>query len=381
MRVALGIDLHKKTAVCFAVYAGDGGPTESEQVFLDTFNRRYRTQRSEPEDIAEIADALKRHEVHVLIENSTKTFDVYWILTNLGCNVVVAQSRDLYRITKSVKKNDLNDSKELAAYMRRRLHGEREFAECVMPSREWMMRREVCRTLFYEKSHLADLKRRVRSHMLLHGIRLSREYGDIFNQRSMAELEATGDVCLRIMVNEARTIKKRTNLEARTIELMFGNLEIYRLIYSIPGFGKVSAAYMAAMIMDIGRFDTSNQFTASFGIVPKQRDSADSHPNCGTTHRGDDHARRLIKQAAFVHVQHVEDSVVTRMYNRLKARGMAHNEVLVACGRKLMTVVWSVLTNRLPYASDAGLLARAEATEAAIEDDMAYAAEEVVQEP
>ena len=358
MRVAIGMDLHKRTAVCFAVYAGEGQPSLKEQETLEKFNKEHRSQQSEPEDMRDIALALKGHEIHILIENSTKTFDTYWVLTNLGCHVTVAQARDLYRITKSVKKNDNNDSMELAFYMRRRLHGEDEFAECIMPSHEWMMRREVCRTVFKEKSHLADLKRRTRSHLLLHGIKLSREYGDIFSPKAMEEMKRKNDACLRIFVAEAESIKKRVALEVKTMELMFADVRIYELLLTIPGFGKVTAAYLASMIMDINRFRTANQFTASFGVVPKERSSADSSPHCATTHRGDDEARRLLKQATWVHIMKVPDSVVTQMFNRLRNNGKAHNEALIACARKLLTVVRSVLISGRPYTSDMRLLAQ-----------------------
>jgi len=317
-----------------------------------------------------IAAALRGHEAHILIENSTKTFDTYWVLTNLGCKVTVAQAQDLHRITKSVKKTDKNDSVELAAYMRRRLAGEDEFAECTMPSREWMMRREICRVVFSEKLHLADLKRRTRAHMLLHGIKLTREYSDIFSLKAMEELKETKDQCLLIFVSEARSIKGRTDQEARVIEMMFDNLEMYHLINSIPGFGRVSAAYLASLIMDIGRFGTVNEFTAYFGIVPKLRQSAGSSPRCATTHRGDEDARRLLCQAAFVHTNTVENSVVTRMYNRLRGRGMSHKEAQVASARKLLTVVWSVLKSKRPYTDDDGLLARASEMEAKMEEDL-----------
>lgn len=359
MRIAIGMDLHKRSAVCFAVYAGEGDPTDEQQAVLDAFNKAHRTGGSEPEDMQDIVRDLKGHEAHVLIENSTKTFDTYWTLTNLGCHVTVAQSRDLYRITRSDFKTDMSDSMELAAYMRRRLRGENEFSECVMPTKDWMIRREICRTIFKEKLHLADLKRRTRSHMLLHGIKLSREYSNIFAVKAMAELERTGDVCLRIFVSEARSILRRTDEEARLIEHMFDEIEICRMIRTIPGFGLVSAAYLSSMIMDIDRFSTCNEFTASFGVVPRKHSSAESDPHCATTHRGDEEMRRLLKQATFVHINTVEDSVVTHMYNRLKARGKPHNEALVACARKLLTVVWSVLRSGRPYTSDPRALARA----------------------
>jgi len=358
MKIAVGMDLHKKTAVCYAVYAGVGEPNEKNKEFLDKFNKDFRTQGSEPEDMGRIAAALRSHEAHILIENSTKTYETYWVLTNLGCHVTVAQAQDLFRITKSVKKTDKNDSAELAAYMRRRLAGEDEFAVCLMPPKEWMFRREVCRVIFGEKLHLADLKRRARSHMLLHGIKLSVEYSDIFSRRAMEEMKNTKDPCLLIFVSEARSIKSRTDEERKLIEQLFSGLRIYDLIKSIPGFGSVSAAYLASLIMDVRRFGKCNELTAYFGIVPKMSESAGLSRRCATTHRGDDDARRLLCQAAFVHANTVEDSVVTRMYIRLKKRGMAHQEALVACARKLLTVVWSVLKNDLPYTDDAGLLAR-----------------------
>ena len=123
--------------------------------------------------------------------------------------------------------------------------------------------------MFNEKLHLAELKKRTRAHLLLHGISLSREYSDIFSKKAMEELRSTRGPCLLIFVGEARSIKSRTDEEARLIELMFDGLEMYRLILSIPGFGNMSAAYLASLIMDIGRFKTSNEFTAYFGIVPK----------------------------------------------------------------------------------------------------------------
>ncbi len=83
-----------------------------------------------------IVQAMKGCNIHVLIENSTNTFDTYWVLTNLGCYVTVVQVKGLCRIDKPIKKTDRNDSMELAAYMRRRSHEENEFAECVMSSKE-----------------------------------------------------------------------------------------------------------------------------------------------------------------------------------------------------------------------------------------------------
>ena len=352
MRIAIGMDLHKKSAVCYATYAGEGKANEKNAEFLERFNRDFRINGSEPQDMARIADFLKGHEAHILIENSTKTYETYWVLMNLGVRVIVAQSQDLFRITMSVKKTDKNDSVELAGYMRRYLAGEREFAVCTMPPHEWMLKREICRTLFKEKVHLGDLKKRMRAHLLLHGIKLSREYNDIFCKKAIAELRRLDDVCVRMMLNEAIGLKVRTDEEGRFIEHLFEGIRLYELIYSIPGFGKVTAAYLTSMIMDIDRFTDRDSFTSYFGVVPRMRESAETTHNCATTHRGDEEIRRLLAQAAFVHVQYAPDSVVTGLWNRLKKKGKAHREVQIACARKLLTVVWSVAKNDRPYVMD-----------------------------
>ena len=71
-----------------------------------------------------------------------------------------------------------------------------------------------------------------------------------------------------------------------------------------------------------------------------------------------------------VHIRTVEDSVVTKMYHRLKKNGKAHKEALVACARKLTTVVWSVVKNNLPFTNDTGLLARVEGEIEKVEEEM-----------
>jgi len=368
MKIAVGMDLHSKMAAVYAVYAGGGEANEKENEILSALNRDFAVSGSSPNDMKMLAERLKGHDAHVLIENSTKSHETYWVLTHLGAKVIVAVAADLYRITKSVKKTDRNDSIELAGYMRRRMNGENEFAECYMPTLDWMLKRELCRTVFWEKLHLADLKRRTRAHLLLHGITLSREYSDIFCVKAMEETERTKDPCLRINNSEARSIKKRTDQEAKLIEAMFNGNNMFDLIRSIPGFGLVSSAYLTSMIINMGRFPSKEKFTAYFGIVPKMRSSAGSNPNCATTHRGDEDARRLICQAAMVHVR-VTDSVVSRMYHRLRKNGKAHKEALVACGRKLMTVVWSVLKNGKPFTEDGGILARAAEEEEIVEEE------------
>jgi transposase len=359
MIIAVGMDVHKERSSAYAIYAGTGTENEKHRKFLNSFNNEFSDFPSTVKQMEKIVAFMRGHQCHVLLENSTKTHDVYWILKNLGIDVTVAQSGDLYRITKSVTKTDRNDSIELAGYMRRRLNGEDEFAECFIPSPEWMTKRELCRGLSAEKEYLTKTKRRIRAHLLLHGIHLKKEYSDITCPNALAELSRIKDAYLMMQVKFATDAINRIAMGEKTILYMFSKEPLFILISSITGFGTISAAYFTSLIVDIKRFPTSDHFTASFGVVPKMRASGGKNPNCATTHKGDDLARYLLMFCVLAHVKHEEDSVVTKMYRRLVNNGKAKREAMVAAGRKLLTVVYSVLKSGRPFTANPEVLTMA----------------------
>jgi len=357
MKMAIGIDVHKETSTAYAVYAGDSEEKGKQKEYLDSFNREFGRFPSTPDEYKKLMAFVRGHECHILLENSTKTHEVYWILKNGGLSVTVAHSTDLVLITKSIKKTDHHDSVELAGYMRRRLRGEdREFAVSFIPSPEWMLKREMCRGVLAEKEYLANTKRRMRAHLLLHGISLSREYDNIAANTALIEMSIINDPYLRMLIRFADDAKKRVSMGENTIKRMFNGDKTCELIDSVTGFGHTSAAYMSALIVDVSRFRSRSEFTASFGVVPKMRSSGESNPRCATTHRGDDLMRKRLMDCTRAHIRFEPDSVVTVMYNRLVNNGKSKKEAQVAASRKLLTVVWSVLKSGKPYSSDSKVL-------------------------
>ena len=134
----------------------------------------------------------------------------------------------------------------------------------------------------------------------------------------------------------------------------------FDIIYSIPGFGVLSAAYVSCMGDDFSRFPDGRMYAASIGIIPKQDESADKGRECGITRRGDADLRRLMTQATFVHVFHT-DSFISEKYHRLKAAGKKHNEVLVACTNSMARMVYKMVTSDTMYTSDPALLSKTRA--------------------
>jgi len=352
MKIAVGMDLHAKSTTAFAVSVNASIELKmDEHTLLEDFNRKFSGFPSDRSGMTEMTDFLKGHEVHILIENSTKTHEIYWMLTEMGMSVTVAFAADLFRITKSKKKTDRHDAVELAGYMRRRLNGETEFKVSFMPTREWLMKRELCRTLYDESSALSDVRRQVRSHMLMHGI--VHKATDIVGVSSLRYLTSLNDPVLNSLALRADDANKRIRALEKTIHGMYENDTNYRILQTIPGVGKVIAAYISGMTVDVERFDKAGEFSAFFGLVPGMRESAESSPHCHITRRGDDVAREMIYQAALVHVFKGNDgtSSITCAFNRLYGDGkrMPFKKAMTAAARKMAVLMFTIMKSGRPY--------------------------------
>ena len=369
MRIAIGMDIHDAKCAVHAVYAGNGRVKKHEQELLDVFNHDFRRVKTDRNEFKKMLDTLEGHTVSVLIENSTIVHKVYWALKNIGVEVTVAQSADLKNITDSVTKNDDNDAKELAAYERRRIHGEKEFAICIIAPPEIMAKKQFIRAIFADKVDLADTKKRVRARVKVMGKDLKKDYSDISCKAAMNELKHTKDPFLMYEVAVMRSIKDRISEGEKHVTIMFSDDRNTQLLMTIPGFGIVFSAYVSMIIMDIDRFDSNVKLEAFSGLVPKQNASSNSDPDCRTTHHGDRIMREHMKYAVIAHVKWAPNSIVTQMYHRLRKRGVKYNKVITACSRKMMDVIRSVLKNQRPFTTDAALLRLARGTASELEKD------------
>lgn len=351
MCLAIGMDVHSKKLTSFAVPQNDEDIEETE--FCMEFNKEFRSTPADRATLSRAADWLKDREHLILIENSTKTHEVFWILTDLGCTVVVANASDLFRITMSVKKTDYHDCRELAHYARRYLDGEKEFSTCLMVTAEQLNRRQLCRTYAHASSDLSDLRRRIRSYILARGIAVSVPGRDIVSEATLRELDKVADSSMRLLIDEARHQRDRMRRIKNEILKEFKDDETFQLIYSISGFGIVTASYLSAMIIDIDRFTSPGAYAAYHGVVPKQRESADHSVRCGITRRGDDIAREMLVTGTFIHISQDKDRVsdVSRFYDRLRNRGFPHKKALLACSNKMAHKIYTILKTKTPYRS------------------------------
>lgn len=360
MQTAIGIDVHKEKCAAFAeATVKDRELKPHQKEFLERFNDSFKRFDSNMAGMMRLANALEGHDAHILIENSTKSHDVYWMLRDLGLDVVVAHATDLRNITMSTDKNDDNDAMKLAAYMRRRLWGEEsEFAECRIPEPRILIDRELCRFDMMLRDILSALKRQIRSHMLIRGWKLTREYADIASPGALRELEYSNNPIFQYDARFANMLLNAIKTVEKTMDERMRHDRTYNLVRSVPGFGVLSACYVASMMGDVKDYGNCRDFASFTGLIPKQYTSADKAKRCGISRRGDPELRRLICQATFVHISHT-DGVIKKKYDRLKASGKHHKVALVACANSMARMLYGILSSGTEFRSDPITLTKA----------------------
>lgn len=347
--IAIGMDIHSSRTTAFAVPLDESDIEICE--ITENFNRIFRNFRSDRAGFANVAAFLEGLEHCILIENSTKTHEIFWIMADLNLSVMVAHATDLFRITKSVKKTDQHDCYELAHYMRRKMLGENEFSECLIVDRKWMNRRQLCRIYAQESEMLSDVRRQIRSSMLLRGITVENATRDITSVRNLKTLETVADDTLSLLITRANDIRARVTACEKVIRKEFRDDGMFSLLNSVPGFGLITTAYIVSMVVDINRFENEKSFAAYFGIVPAQRESGNSSPHCSITRRGDETARKMLLQSTFIHIKNDPEclSPVTQTYNRLVKRGFPHKKALTAAANKMARMIFAIMRSGEPY--------------------------------
>jgi transposase len=111
------------------------------------------------------------------------------------------------------------------------------------------------------------------------------------------------------------------------------------LLRSVPGIGPVSARTMLAELPELGVLNRK-KIAALVGVAPLNRDSGTIHGS-RTCWGGRAPVRQVLYMAAVSAVRC--NPVIRRTYLALRARGKKHKVALVACMRKLLTILTAMV--------------------------------------
>lgn len=117
------------------------------------------------------------------------------------------------------------------------------------------------------------------------------------------------------------------------------------LLQSMPGVGPALSATLLSQLPELGTLNRK-KIAALVGIAPFNRDSGKMHGRrCVWGGRAS--VRAVLYMATLVAAQHNE--VIRSFYDRLCAAGKSKKVTLVACMRKLLTIVNSMLRHRVSW--------------------------------
>ena len=117
------------------------------------------------------------------------------------------------------------------------------------------------------------------------------------------------------------------------------------LLRSVPGIGPVLTTTLLAHLPELGTL-THKQSAALVGVAPLNRDSGTLRGR-RTVWGGRAHVRTALYMAAIVAARF--NPVIRGFYRRLCAAGKAKKVALVACMRKLLTIINAMLKHRTPW--------------------------------
>ena len=121
--------------------------------------------------------------------------------------------------------------------------------------------------------------------------------------------------------------------------------ELGRLLKSVAGIGPITVTTVIADLPELGRL-SRREVSALVGVAPFNRDSG-QHRGRRSTWGGRGTVRSTLYMAALVASRH--NPVIRAFYQRLLGAGKPKKVALVACMRKLLTILNAIARDGVPF--------------------------------
>lgn len=120
------------------------------------------------------------------------------------------------------------------------------------------------------------------------------------------------------------------------------------IMQSVPGVGTVTTATLIAELTELGSLNRA-KIAKLVGVAPMANQSGKLDKKRGVK-GGRSQVRSVLYMAALVAARH--NPVIKRFYNRLLRNGKLKKVALVACARKLLTILNDMVRNQEPWRTE-----------------------------
>jgi transposase len=278
----------------------------------------------------------------VVIEATTNTWALYDVINPLAGKTVVAHPPKVRMITGSRVKTDKTAVWSLAQLLIAGLIPEVWVPP--IPVRE-------LRALVTHRRRLVQTRGRTqnRLHSVTHRLNLTPPQGKVFapkHRQWWLDLDLSSSERLRLLQDLDTLDHLQVQVEATEEELERLSLcepwaPFVPYLLQLPGFGLIVAMTILAAIGDISRFPSAKKLVGYAGLGASIHDSGKTLRRGRITKEGRKELRWALVQAAWCAVR--THPYWKQRFERLSRR-MHANKAIVAIARKLLVVVWHVLT-------------------------------------
>ena len=121
-----------------------------------------------------------------------------------------------------------------------------------------------------------------------------------------------------------------------------------KLLTSIPGLGKTTAAKVLAYLGDLRRFSSAKALAAFIGVTPKRAESGSSvHGQSKISRMGNAYVRQALYMPAVVACKH--NPFIKALRARMDAAGRKKKVAVLAAMHKLVHLMFGVIRSGLPF--------------------------------
>lgn len=276
----------------------------------------------------------------VVLESTTNAWSVYDQTVHYVGRCVVAHPDRKRRV-----KTDLQDAKSWAERLL-----VNDIKEVWVPPQHIRDLRSLISYRSRQVSERIRLKNRLQSLLIRHQI--SPPEGSVFALKNRAwwqGLDLSEIERLRIQQDFASLDLVEQQLQELDKKLAgFSQQEPWRkefpYLMQLPGVGLVVGMTLLGAIGDISRFESPQQLVGYSGLGASIEQSGNKHRDGGITKAGRKDLRFVLVEAARVAVR--QAGRWQKLYNRLAPR-IGSNKAVVAVARKMLVVIWHLLTKKV----------------------------------
>jgi transposase len=116
-----------------------------------------------------------------------------------------------------------------------------------------------------------------------------------------------------------------------------------QILMSVPGIGPIGSTTLLAEIGEITDFSSPDKLAKWVGITPRVYQSADKLHTGSITKQGSKHIRWILVEIAHSCIR-TKNTVLRTFFDRIFLRS-GYKKAIVALARKILTLVWHLLTN------------------------------------